>query len=216
MARYADTSGLLSEYGLKKPAINRRLREFNRFDRLSDKEIFEELVFCLFTPGSKAINADNALKKLKRNNLLYKGAKEKIAKEIRGIVRFHNNKAGYLIEAREFFSNGSKFRIKDSLVSKDPTVAREWLVDNIKGIGYKEGSHFIRNIGLGRDTVILDTHILKNLKRFNVIKDIPVSIGRKLYFHIEEKARRFARDINIPLDALDLLLWSHQTGFIFK
>jgi len=216
MARYADITYLLSEYRLKKPAINKRLKQFNRFGTLSEKEVFEELVFCLFTPGSKALNGDKALKKLKDNNLLYKGTKEKIAKEIRGIVRFHNNKARYLVEARGIFRKGSRFSIKKHLAGKDALSAREWFVYNIKGIGYKEAGHFMRNIGLGKDVVILDTHILKNLKQFNVIKEIPVSMGRKLYFHIEEKTRQFAKDIKIPLDALDLLFWSRQTGFIFK
>ena len=216
MAGYADTYDLLNEYRLKRPAINKRLKQFNRFDRLSDKEVFVELVFCLFTPGSKALNGDRAVKKLKEKNLLYKGTKEEIAKELRGVVRFHNNKARYLVEARELFSNGSKFSIKENLVSKDTLAAREWLVSNIKGIGHKEAGHFMRNIGLAKDIVILDTHILKNLKRCNVIKDIPVSISKKLYFHIEEKMRKFAKDIEIPLDALDLLFWSRQTGFIFK
>ena len=105
---------------------------------------------------------------------------------------------------------------KKNLIAKDALATREWLVSNIKGIGYKEAGHFMRNIGLGRDLVILDTHILKNLKRFNVIRDIPVSMGKNKYFHIEEGMRRFAKDIDIPLDALDLLFWSHQTGFIFK
>ena len=169
-----------------------------------------------FHPGSKALNGDRAVKKLKRANLLYRGTKEEIAKELRGIVRFHNNKAGYLVEARLFFSSNSRFTIKDTLVVKDALETRQWLVNNVKGIGYKEAGHFMRNIGMGKDIVILDTHILKNLKRFNVIKDTPVSMGKKLYLHIEERMRRFAEDINIPLDALDLLFWSHQTGFIFK
>ncbi len=216
MAIYADTSALLKEYKLKRPAIAKRLKRFDKFDRLSEREVFEELVFCLFTPGSKALNGDKAVKKLKKTKLLYKGTKEEIAREIRGIVRFHNNKAGYLVEARDFFGRGMKFCVKKNLIAKDALAGREWLVNNIKGIGYKEAGHFMRNIGLGRDLVILDTHILKNLKRFNVIRDIPVSMGKKLYFHIEEKMMRFAKDIDIPLDALDLLFWSHQTGFIFK
>ena len=216
MAGYADTTYLLKEYGLKKPAINKRLKQFDRFDRLSEKEVFEELVFCLFTPGSKALNGDKALKKLKDNNLLCKGTKEKIAEEIRGIVRFHNNKARYLVEARGIFRKGFKFSIKKYLTDKDALLAREWLVSNVKGIGYKEAGHFMRNIGLGKDVVILDTHILKNLKQFNVIKEIPVSMGRRMYFNIEEKMRQFAKDTKIPLDALDLLFWSRQTGFIFK
>jgi N-glycosylase/DNA lyase len=105
--------------------------------------------------------------------------------------------------------------------SKRTTISvinmREWLVSNIKGYGYKEASHFLRNIGLGRDIAILDRHILKNLKKFSVINKIPDSVGpRKIYLEIEEKMRRFSRDIGIPLDALDLLFWSLQTGFIFK
>ena len=216
MARDPDVSELQKEYRLKRSVIAKRLKQFNKFDSLSEKGVFEELVFCLFTPGSKALNGDRAVKKLKKTKLLYKGAKEKIAKEIRGIVRFHNNKAGYLVAARDFFSKGARFRIKKGLIAKDALAVREWLVSNIKGIGYKEAGHFMRNIGLGRDLVILDTHILKNLKRFNVIRDIPVSMGKNKYFHIEEGMRRFAKDIDIPLDALDLLFWSHQTGFIFK
>jgi len=216
MARDPDVSELQKEYRFKRSVIAKRLKQFNKFDSLSEKGVFEELVFCLFTPGSKALNGDRAVKKLKKTKLLYEGTKEKIAKEIRGIVRFHNNKAGYLVGARNFFSKGARFRIKKNLIAKDALATREWLVSNIKGIGYKEAGHFMRNIGLGRDLVILDTHILKNLKRFNVIRDIPVSMGKKLYFHIEERMRRFAKDIDIPLDALDLLFWSHQTGFIYK
>lgn len=206
----------MQEYNLKRKNIRKRLRELNRFESLSDRGLFEELVFCLFTPGSKAVNADKAVKKLKGRKMLYSSGKDEIALLIRGLVRFHNNKARYLVCAREFFTDKKKLRIKERLARKDPLSAREYLVGNIKGLGYKEAGHFMRNIGLGRDITILDTHVLKNLKNFNVIKDIPVSISRKLYFRTEERMRRFAKDINIPLDELDLLFWSRQTGFIFK
>ncbi|MEM3584736.1 MAG: hypothetical protein QW193_05630, partial [Nitrososphaerales archaeon] len=80
----------------------------------------------------------------------------------------------------------------------------------------KEASHFLRNIGLGKDFAILDRHILKNLKEFNVIKDIPKSISKKVYLDIENKMREFSKQINIPMDELDLLFWSKETSFIFK
>jgi N-glycosylase/DNA lyase len=96
-------------------------------------------------------------------------------------------------------------------------AVRDWLVENIKGYGYKEASHFLRNIGLGRDIAILDRHILKNLKRYGVISKIPDSVGsRKVYLDIEERMRRFSKRSGIPMDALDLVFWSMQTGFIFK
>jgi len=80
----------------------------------------------------------------------------------------------------------------------------------------KEASHFLRNIGLGKDLAILDRHILKNLKEYGVINEIPKSITKKVYIAIEDKMREFSKRINIPMDELDLLFWSKETGIIFK
>ena len=52
--------------------------------------------------------------------------------------------------------------------------------------------------------------------RMEVISEVPVSITKKRYLEIEEKLRRFSRDIGIPLADLDLLFWSRETGWIFK
>lgn len=65
--------------------------------------------------------------------------------------------------------------------------------ENIKGLGCKEASHFLRNIGLGNDMAILDIHILGNLKRYKVIEEIPSSISRKNYLNIEDKMRKFCK-----------------------
>jgi len=86
----------------------------------------------------------------------------------------------------------------------------------VKGLGYKEASHFLRNIGLGEEFAILDRHILRNLKDLQVIPEIPATLTRKRYLEIEEKVRRLAKDIGIPMGHLDLLLWSKETGHIFK
>ena len=59
-------------------------------------------------------------------------------------------------------------------------------------------------------------HILKNLKAYGVIKEIPKSLTKKEYLGIENKLRDFCKKINIPMDELDLLLWSKETGFVFK
>ncbi|MFA5069486.1 MAG: N-glycosylase/DNA lyase [Candidatus Omnitrophota bacterium] len=206
---------LLDEYKLKRTGIVKRLKSFKRPLPLTPKQIFEELAFCIFTPGSKALNGARAVKKLKTEGLLFRGARVEIAASIKGIVRFHNNKALYLTAARDFFlkSPGGRFQ---NILNAESDKARERLVSNIKGIGYKEASHFLRNIGLGRNLAILDTHILKNLKRFNVIKEIPPSINKKTYLYLEDRMRQFSKTVRIPLDELDLLLWSRETGFIFK
>jgi N-glycosylase/DNA lyase len=83
-------------------------------------------------------------------------------------------------------------------------------------MGYKEASHFLRNIGMGEDLAILDRHILKNLKILGVISEIPVSLTRNKYLEIEIKMRDFAENVKIPMSHLDLLLWYKETKEIFK
>ena len=207
--------GLISDYESKKKQIKKRLKEFRMLQRAEDEDIFAELCFCILTPQSKAVYCDKAIRELKHTRFLFDGCVDAVKTKLKG-VRFPNNKANYLVEAREFLRDGRKINIIARIDKNDIFKTRDWLAKNIKGIGYKEASHFLRNIGLGKNLAILDTHILKNLKRFRVIKDIPVSMSKKAYLDIEEKMRNFSSSVKISLDELDLLFWSNQTGFIFK
>jgi len=207
---------LISEYEKRKHEIKKRLKEFSNIHKAKDEDIFQELCFCILTPQSKAVYCDKAVKELTCSGLLLKGNEDTIKNILRGNVRFHNKKAAYLVGARELFRDGKKLDVKGRLDTRDAFKAREWLVRNIKGLGYKEASHFLRNIGLGRNIAIIDRHILKNLKRYGAIKSIPASISRKNYIGLEEAMRNFSKKISIPMEELDLLFWSAQTGFVFK
>ncbi len=204
-------------YMLKKPQIRSRIREFEQnWQTQDDETIFDELSFCLLTPQSKAKYCWDAIETLKAKKLLLSGS----AKEISGMlscVRFHNKKAEYLVCARALFMKNRKIAIKQTLGRfADINACREWLVKNIRGIGYKEASHFLRNIGLGTNIAILDRHILKNLMLLGVIQTIPVSLSEKKYLDIEKAMSAFAKRIGIPMSHLDLLLWCKETGDIFK
>ena len=205
---------LRREYKKREKDIRKRLREFRDIGSKDDRDIFPELCFCLLTPQSRALTCDKAIKDLTRTGVLFNGGQRAIRNRLKG-VRFPNNKSGYVIEARRLFKNGKGFNIKSKL-NGNMLQTRDWFVKNVKGLGYKEASHFLRNIGHGRDLAILDVHILRNLKRYGAIKQIPTSITKKKYLEIEDKMRQFSKRIGIPLEALDLLFWSHETGFIFK
>ncbi|MCD6567110.1 MAG: hypothetical protein J7K53_14320, partial [Bacteroidales bacterium] len=156
--------------------IHKRIFEFKSvWNEADEKRLFQELAFCLLTPQSKAVNAWETVKKLTENKKLFKANISSISNDL-NLVRFKNNKASYLVEARERFFNNSK-GIRETL-SEFTSVCekRKWLNINIKGYGLKESSHFLRNIGFVEDIAILDRHILRNLKRFNVISEIPKSI----------------------------------------
>lgn len=207
---------LISEYKKRKDSIKKRLKEFREIHKSKDEDIFSELCFCLLTPQSKAVYCDKAVKELKCSGLLLKGDENIIREILKGNVRFHNKKAAYLVGAREFFSDGKRLNLKGKLDTTNAFSTREWLVRNIKGLGYKEASHFLRNIGLGKDIAIIDRHILKNLKKYGAIKCIPVSISRSNYINLEKAMRNFSKKVKIPMEELDLLFWSTQTGFVFK
>lgn len=203
-------------YSERKEAIQKRLAEFRQVMQWKDDEVFAELCFCLLTPQSSAKVCWEAVIALKQRTLILKGLPAELEPYLRS-VRFSESKAKYIVEARDMFSKDGNLQLK-SQISRfyNPFELREWLVENVKGLGYKEASHFLRNIGLGEGFAILDRHILRNLNQLGVITEIPTTITKKRYLEIEEKLRRFAAEIDIPMADLDLLFWSKETGWIFK
>ena len=207
---------LLTIYSRKKEAINARLAEFRAVWREgSERAIFRELAFCILTPQSKALTCWRCIED-NLDGILLTISESELAEKIKR-VRFRFNKARYIAEARAKFVNQGQVKIIPKLARfETPFELREWLVDEVKGLGYKEASHFLRNIGRGEQLAILDRHILRNLLALEVIPEIPKYLRRAAYIDIEDKMRQFANEITIPLAHLDPLLWYKETGYIFK
>ncbi|MBL7147996.1 MAG: DNA lyase [Nanoarchaeota archaeon] len=185
---------LRKEYNKRKKEIRIRLTEFSK-----NKDIFYELCFCLLTPQSNAKKCWDAVLELKK--LDFKNKNIKIEGILKSKTRFHINKSKYLYEMKNKF--------------KDLKIDREFLVENVRGLSYKEASHYLRNIGY-KNHAILDRHILKNLKKYGVIEEVPKSLSKKKYLEIEEKFKEFSKKVGIKIDELDLLFWSMEHGEIFK
>lgn len=196
-------------YREKQKEIQGRLRDFELAKYRTDREVFTELCFCILTPGTSALRADAAIKHLVDSKLLFSGEEGKIAEELQKFVRFHNNKASHIVHARKFMN------VRRYLTGTTPQK-REWLVKNIKGLGWKEASHFLRNIGYWEDIAVIDRHILRNMKEFGIIDAIPESISKNTYMELENKMKEFSQIVGISLEELDLLLWSKETGAVFK
>jgi len=196
--------------------IDTRLAEFRRLRNATDDSLLPELAFCLFAVQTSARRSDAAVRELVARDLLWRGTPAEVAHVLRRHVRFHNHKASYLTAARARFggSPGTFRRRLDAFA--DAYEARDWLVGEIDGFGYKEASHFLRNLGRGEDLAILDRHVLKNLHRHGVLRSVPDSLPPKRYLGIEGKVRQFARAVDIPMAALDLVFWSRETGEVFK
>ncbi|MEM4714321.1 MAG: N-glycosylase/DNA lyase [Candidatus Nanoarchaeia archaeon] len=202
---------LLLLYISKKADIQKRLSEFELAKYGSDNQIFSELAFCICTPQTRAKSANTAIKNLVETNILFEGNEQQISEILaKNGVRFHKNKAKYIVQAREIFTKNNKLKIKSMLNTEDVKGLRNWLAKNILGINMKEASHFLRNIGYGKDLAILDRHVLRKLKELNIIKEIPKHISKSTYLELEQKLAFLAQKLNISLAELDMTLWSEH------
>jgi len=192
------------EYSKRKNEIKQRLQEFKKAD-----DFFYELCFCLLTPQSNGVRCGECIEILKTRKFEDTGVN--LIPILQKYTRFHNTKAKRLEE----FKIKHKLVIRELKKKKSTKDQREYILNEINGFGMKESSHFLRNIG-HENLAILDRHILKNLKKLNVIKDPPKTMTKIKYLEIEMKFQNFGNKINIPMDHLDLLFWSMETGRIFK
>ncbi len=209
-------SSLLASYQEKQTVIRARLNEFAVLrSTATEARLFEELVYCLFTAGASARMGLKSVERVRK--LLRRGTVEQLSAALIGAHRFPNARARYIVAARTFLQHDCQLPLRHKLDSfgADHEARRDYFAANIKGIGYKEASHYLRNIGY-RGYAILDKHILKTLFEFGVIASPQPPTTKKKYIATEEVMRNFADRIRIDFDELDLLLWSNKTGEILK
>ena len=194
-----------------RPQIKARLKEFEKLRHCTSDEIFKELCYCVLTANTSAEMSLEAMDAA--GEVMIGGDSAKICDALKSCSYwFHNQRAEYIA-----YNNK---KIKENLKEKvgscsDEQELRDYLVKTVKGFGYKEASHFMRNVGF-KGLAILDKHILSGLVEFGVIDENRPPKNKKEYLEIERKMRRFAEEISINIDELDLLLWSRKTGKILK
>lgn len=226
---------LKQDYENKKPKIKERLNQFQKFfnepyswfyrngelvllpvEMKDDYRIFEELAFCIFTANTSAEMGAKAVDSVR--HVLISGNALDMTRRLEGIYRFNNVRPAHIIHTRNYLKNSLNFRLKDKISSfKNKDELRNFFALNkdIKGLGLKEASHFLRNIGF-RGYAILDKHIINSLHEFGVLNTNEKPKNNKEYLEIEQKFIDFSKDVGIDMDELDLLLWSRKNGRILK
>jgi N-glycosylase/DNA lyase len=199
--------------------IRARLAEFRDvWERGSDERLWEELVYCIFTAGASARMGLRSIEAIR--HLLLDGSREEMTEALvlAGAHRYPAARPGYIVVTRDYLREDCGMRLRERLMSFDDALARrDWLARtrSIKGLGYKEASHFLRNVGFS-GYAILDKHILRSLAELGVVESEEPPPTRTRYLETEERLRAFARDVRIDFDELDLVLWSMKTGEVLK
>ena len=210
MKQYRNLDELRIMYDAKRSAIRTRLKEYRA---IHTNKYFYELLYCLMTPQSSAVNAAKAQTLFEALDFEHNDVDvESILRRKEHYIRFHRSKARWIATMKVQYH-----AIVDVTTGNLSAIEkREWLVKNVLGLSYKEATHFLRNIGKNDGLTILDRHIFTNLKYYGIIRTIPKSLSKKNYLSVERKFQKFAQYVNITADELDLLFWSKQTGEILK
>ena len=135
-----------------------------------------------------------------------------------GAHRFPNARPEYIVITRNYLQRSFSMRLRERLEGfRVASERRDWLAQDprIKGLGYKEASHFLRNVGF-KGYGILDKHVVRCLAEMGVIKSAKPPTSRKNYMETEGRMREFADKVRIDFDELDLVLWSMKTGEVLK
>ncbi len=189
--------------------IENRIREFESLQNKDSNYWFSELCFCILTANSSAESGIKAQKHITGEefcNFTF----EKLRERLKSIgYRFYNKRAEYIVKNQQYCKT-----IKENLLSlEDVNKKREWLVSNVVGLGYKEASHFLRNVGY-KDIAIIDRHILNILYENGYIKN--KKINAKKYIEYEIILKEIAKKVELDLAKLDLYLWYIKTQKILK
>jgi len=208
---------ILEAHEERRDEIKQRLSEFESvWNEASDDRLWEEMVFCFFTGGCSAKMGMRSIEAVRP--FLENGSQPEIASALTGVHRYPNARARYVYASRSFLKEHCNLELRKKLEGFDCSLERrDWLVreKGIKGLGYKEASHFLRNIGL-KGYAILDKHVLKCLAELKIIDSPKPPNTRSRYLTVEDKLRDLTETTKIDFDEMDLVLWSMKTGQILK
>ncbi len=177
--------------------------------RTDPKEIWFELAFCISSSQERTRKAKAAAETLSDSfdDLCLSGdtlSTVKSALERRFIsLRFMNRKSEQLADSWRKFRADTNILVEIDTRFESPTAAREYLVNAYAGIGPKQASMLLRNVGWGDDLAIIDSHIARISQLILADRD-----EIETYHSLEEKLRSYASDREITLEKLDVILWS--------
>lgn len=180
---------------------------FNKKTKLP--EIWHELSFCIVSSQERtrrALSASAALfggyDKLtaERDTL---GTVRAILADHYVSLRFINRKSEHLAASWNLMMDHAQLLTRIDESFSCPSDARQFLIETFPGLGPKQASMLLRNIGYGADLAIIDTHVARLSSMI-----LRCDAKSDSYFSVESRLRVFADERKINLQTLDVILWS--------
>ena len=190
--------------------VQTRVQEFIQLHHKGNDFWFSELCFCILTANSSAILGIKIQRQISPDGFKTLSLEQLTNRLTKLGHRFPNRRAEFIVNARTFCE------IKEIITGfADSRNARDWLVKNVKGLGLKEASHFLRNVGYF-NLAILDRHIQRVMLEYGMVTMLPKSMTKRNYLAMEKKLRTLSEELALPIGVLDLYLWYMKTGKVLK
>jgi len=201
------------------------------WDKMTEEELWQTLCLCILSSNVPYESAQSALSHLVDNEYLRlrwivetPNSENLIAEELSKPFylpvkldgscrkyRFPNVRARNIVQAaRVMFSE--KLSLSEVLARHDSErIIRDTLVAKIPGIGLKEASHFLRDIGYSNNLAIIDSHVASFLAEIKAISREEVKmINRSTYFELESILQKLCKEHNVSLSVFDIAVWRYM------
>lgn len=189
----------------------------------NERQMWWELSCCILSsqvPYSLAVAAANAIDQV---GLLYqvRESRESIASGIKEILSkplfIEGKKRNYRFPIARSDQLAETYcavlkeadSLSDLLNSfSNPVESRNWLVKNAAGMGPKQASMFLRNIGISYELAILDRHVLNYMSVLGIYSGSSNSISTlSQYCRHETILQEHAKGLDCSVGMLDWAIW---------
>jgi N-glycosylase/DNA lyase len=92
---------------------------------------------------------------------------------------------------------------------EQPDLMREWLVCNVPGLGPKQASMFLRNVGVSYDIAVIDRHVLRYMSITGICNESTPArlMSLRTYRDLEVLLRDRAQELGYALGIVDWAIW---------
>ena len=194
------------------------------WENRTESELFREMVasilgsrvsFEIALVATDALEKEGLLEHLENESIYLKKLTEVLSRPLFSPewprlrrYRFPKVRANSISQtSNAFYANGGN--IRNWLKSfNEPTDARRGVIDKAHGIGPKQASMFLRNVGYSNELAILDSHVLRFMNFIGLIDEVEANIATiRRYEHTESKFLNYAYKIGWSAGLLDQAVW---------
>ena len=122
--------------------------------------------------------------------------------------RFPRMRAGQLVGAWDIVHD--RFGSVSAMINMgtSPLGTRKWLVQNVPGLGPKQASMFLRNIGISHDMAVLDRHTIRYMVLTGLCDKPPTGLSYlRSYEEHERNLRQYASGLGYAAGVIDWAIW---------